>query len=87
MIDIIYAPVFFVKQFGKLDKDFQDEVIGKIEMFKNKDNHLLLKVHKLHGSLKDKYSFSVNYKIRIIFMWSDKGEALFFAIGDHDIYK
>lgn len=86
MINIIYSPVF-VKQFGKLDKDFQDEVIEKIELFKNKDNHLLLKVHKLHGELKEFYSFSVNYKIRIVFIWSKNDEVTLFAIGDHDVYK
>jgi mRNA-degrading endonuclease YafQ of YafQ-DinJ toxin-antitoxin module len=86
MINIIYAPVF-VKKFNKLDKDFQDEVIEKIEMFKNKDNHILLKVHKLHGILKDKYSFSIDYNTRIIFAWNDKKEALFYSIGNHDSYK
>ena len=86
MINIIYAPVF-VKKFNKLDKNFQDEVIEKIDMFKNKDNHILLKVHKLHGVLKDKYSFSIDYNTRIIFEWNDKKEALFYSIGDHDVYK
>ena len=86
MINIIYSPVF-VKQFGKLNKDFQDEVIQKIELFKNKDNHILLKVHKLHGKLKEQYSFYINYKTRIVFMWGDNKEALFFALGDHDLYK
>jgi len=86
MFKIIYAPVF-VRKFSKLDKYLQDEVIEKIELFKNKDNHILLKVHKLNGKMKNYYSFSVNYRIRVVFMWNDKGEALIFSIGDHDIYK
>jgi plasmid maintenance system killer protein len=77
----------FVRQFNKLDNYLQEEILEKIELFKKMENHNLLKVHKLHGKLKDSYSFYVNYKIRIVFMWQDKEEAILLAIGDHDIYK
>jgi plasmid maintenance system killer protein len=86
MINFIYAPVF-IRQFNKLEKDLGNEVLEKIELFKNKDNHSLLKVHKLHGRFKNSYSFYVNYKIRVVFMWGDEEEAILLAIGDHDIYK
>ena len=86
MINFIYAPIF-IKQFNKLDKDLKEEVLEKIELFKDKDNHNLLKVHKLHGKFKENYSFYVNYKIRIVFMWIDKNEIGILSIGDHDIYK
>ena len=85
MIEFIYAPAF-IKQFNKLDKDLKREVLEKIELFKDKNNHSILKVHKLHGRFKESYSFYVNYKIRIIFMWF-QNEVAFLAIGDHDIYK
>jgi len=77
----------FIKQYNKLDENLQEEILEKIELFKDKDNHILLKVHKLHGKLKESYSLYVNYKIRIVFMWLGKEEVAFLAIGDHDIYK
>lgn len=77
----------FVRQFKKLDQDLQSEVLEKIESLKNIDNHDSLKVHKLHGKLKESYSFYVNYKIRVVFVWEDKKEIILLAIGDHDIYK
>lgn len=83
----IYFTKSFLKQIKLFTKDLQDEVSEKIELFKNKDNHSLLKVHKLHGKMSDRYSFSVNYKIRIIFIWNVKNEAIFLVLGDHDLYK
>jgi mRNA-degrading endonuclease YafQ of YafQ-DinJ toxin-antitoxin module len=77
----------FIRQFNKLDKDLQEEVFEKIDFFKDKNNHTILKVHKLHGKLKDCYSFYVNYKIRIVFIWATENEATLLAIGSHDIYK
>lgn len=86
MIALIYAPVF-VRQFSKLPKNLQVEVIEKIELFKDVTNHQKLKVHKLKGRLNDQYSFSVNYKYRIIFIYETKNQIAFLAIGDHDVYQ
>ncbi|MFA6515171.1 MAG: hypothetical protein WCT42_02820 [Candidatus Paceibacterota bacterium] len=77
----------FIKQYNKLDKGLQEEVLEKIELLKDKNNHTLLKVHKLHGRFKENYSFYVNYKIRIVFVWENSEEVILLAIGDHDIYK
>lgn len=77
----------FVRQYNKLDENLQEEILEKIELFKNRDNHNLLKVHKLHGRFRENYSFYVNYKIRIIFIWESDEEAILLVIGDHDIYK
>ncbi len=86
MITLIYAPAF-VRQFGKLDKNLQEEIIDKLDLLKNIDNHKLLKVHKLHGQLNGRYSFYINYKIRIIFNWNAEEEVFLLVIGDHDVYK
>lgn len=86
MIDISYTPSF-IKQYNSLEKDLQDEVVDKIELFKKTKNHKQLKVHKLKGKLKGRYSFSVNYNIRIVFNYLSKKEVVFLAIGDHDVYK
>ena len=86
MIKIVYAPRF-VHELGKLERDLQEEVLEKIKSFYNFSNHKQLKVHKLHGHLKNRYSFSVNYEYRIVFNFISKREVVFLSIGDHGIYK
>jgi plasmid maintenance system killer protein len=86
MIGIIFLPTF-VKLFNKLESDLQSEVLEKIDLFKNPRNHEQLKVHKLHGKLKNRYSFYVNYKFRIIFTYVSKKEAVLLTVGDHEVYK
>lgn len=71
----------------KLEKSLQDEVFEKIELLKSTENHRVLKVHKLHGELRNCFGFSVNYKIRIVFEYESKNSVILLAIGDHDIYK
>ena len=77
----------FVRKFDRLEVALQDEVMEKIELFKDEKNHKYLKVHKLHGVLSGRYSFSVNYKTRIVFSYLSKNEAVLLAVGDHDVYK
>jgi plasmid maintenance system killer protein len=86
MIKIGYLPIF-IRQLKKLEDLLAQEVIGKIDLFKDPKNHDLLKVHKLHGRLKGRYSFYVNYKIRVVFIYVYKKEAMLFSVGDHDVYK
>ncbi len=86
MIKVFYTRAF-LRQLKKLEDGLAVEVVEKIELFKNEKNHIMLKVHKLHGNLKDKYSFSVNYKVRIIFEYDSKSQIYIIAIDDHDIYK
>ncbi len=86
MIEILYKPKF-IKQFEALETLLQKEILEKIELFKNTNNHKQLGVHKLHGHLKDCYSFSINYKFRIIFQYESKKEVVLLTIGDHDIYN
>ena len=86
MILISFKPTF-VRQMNKLEKDLADEVFEKIELFKNDKNHNSLKVHKLHGKMLGRFSFSVNYKYRIVFKYEQKNQAVLLDIGDHDMYK
>ncbi len=86
MVKVAYTPTF-LKEFKKLEKDLQNEAIEKIELFEEGVQHPFLKTHKLKGKLKDRYSFSVNYKTRIVFQYLSKKDVIFLAIGDHDVYK
>ena len=63
---IIEYTARFLKSLKKLEKDLQEEVYSKINLFEENENHEILKLHKLKGILSDKYSFSINYKYRVI---------------------
>jgi len=77
----------FLRQLNKLEKALAEEALEKIEILKDRENHKKLKVHKLHGGFSGCFSFSVNYRTRIIFEYlSDKEIALLY-IGDHDLYE
>ncbi len=88
MIRVRYT-VSFVRQLKHLEKDLFSEVLEKIELFKNEKNHPFLKVHKLHGRLSGFYSFSVDYKNRVVFEYAPKNkkEVWLHFVGDHDVYK
>lgn len=86
MLTVSFKPSFLRKMNG-LDASFREEVIEKINLLKNIQNHKLLKVHKLHGPLSGTFSFSVNYKTRIVFQYVSKTEVALLSIGDHDIYN
>jgi mRNA-degrading endonuclease YafQ of YafQ-DinJ toxin-antitoxin module len=82
MLELVYAPSF-IKAYNKLEKALQEEVEEKVELFKNREHHKKLKVHKLQG-FQDKFSFSVNYRIRIVFKYGDDTTVYLLLVGSHD---
>jgi plasmid maintenance system killer protein len=87
-MEIGYKPSF-VRQMHALPQELQAEALARIEEFKKTANHKRLRVHPLKGTLKGLYSFSVNYRYRIVFVWEGKRPPLaaLIAIGDHDVYR
>ena len=79
----------FVRQLKTLPCALQAEALVRIKEFKNPKNHARLHVHPLKGKLRGFFSFSVNYRYRIVFQWIGKGKnlAALTGIGDHDIYQ
>lgn len=86
MFEIVISKQFG-RQFRKLDSHLKEEVLEKLELLKDLINHQSLKVHKLHGRLSDNHSFSVNYKIRVIFSYPITSEILLLLVGSHDLYN
>ncbi|MFA5997211.1 MAG: hypothetical protein WC791_01835 [Candidatus Paceibacterota bacterium] len=82
---VAYTPRF-LRLYKKLPAGLQDEVIEKIEQFKDIRNHQRLEVHKLKGRLKKFYGFSVDYQNRIIYEYMSDNEVALLAVGDHKIY-
>jgi addiction module RelE/StbE family toxin len=65
------------------DKDREDNFWKKTEAFKNNPFEPQLKSHKLSGKLKDLWSFSVEYDLRVIFYFADKEKVVFIDLGTH----
>ena len=85
MIDVVFTPSF-LRQLKALEISLQKEVIEKVELFKNPQNYKTLKIHKLKGRLKGRWSFSVNYRFMIVFSYVSKRKAVFLGVGDHSVY-
>jgi len=83
---VVYTPSF-VRMYKKLCESLKEETREKISLFEQDHTHSFLKVHKLKGSLKNRWSFSINYEYRIVFQYLSKSESVFLAIGNHDVYK
>ena len=78
----------FKKAFAKKIKSIQKEDIFwiKTELFVENPFEESLKTHKLSGKLKDLWSFSIEYDLRVVFYFTnDKPKkAVFVDIGNHD---
>ncbi len=74
----------FLRMYKKLYPHLKEEVKEKINLFQDTSNHQKLKVHKLQGRLDNVYSFSVNYKIRIIFEYEKADIVNLLQVGSHD---
>jgi len=77
----------FKKQFKKLSRDIQESALKCEKFFRENPFDPKLKTHKLHGTIKDYWAFSITYSYRIGFTFIDRDFVRFHAIGSHDIYK
>lgn len=82
-----YASRRFIKNWSKLDFKVKKEIVKIIDQFLENPYLPILKTHKLTGKLKKHWSFSVSYKLRIMFRFADKNTVEFIDIGGHGIYK
>ena len=85
-ISNIYYHPQFRKSFSGLPKDIQRKARVRIKIFRENPFYPLLDTHKLHGKLKEQWSFCVKGQYRIIFIF-DNNDATLLDIGPHDIYK
>lgn len=64
--------------------DLETRFWQKLEQFTADPFEQGLKTHKLSGKLKDLWSFSVDYDERVVFYFTNDGNAVFVDIGSHD---
>ncbi|KKR84589.1 MAG: Plasmid stabilization system [Candidatus Uhrbacteria bacterium GW2011_GWA2_41_10] len=85
-MEVSYAPSF-LRSLRSLTPLLCEEIVAKIDLFKDERNHTALRVHKLKGRLKDCYAFFVNYQFRVVFQFVGRPKrAYLLAVGDHDVY-
>ena len=83
---ILYLPRF-AREYKRLPEQVKRIAEKKEIIFRNNPFHSQLKAHKLHGELDGFWSFSLNYRYRIIFDFVDNETVRFYSVGDHDIYE
>lgn len=86
-INKIHYTSRFIKDFKKLSKNKQKLAVKREKIFKNNCFDSRLKTHKLTGSLKDYWAFSVTYSDRVLFKFVNEKEIIFYKIGSHEIYR
>lgn len=75
----------FQKSFHKLNISVQEKALSRLQLFHDTfGRDPRLKVHKLHGKQKAEWAFSVNYSLRITFIFIEPEEILCTDIGTHD---
>jgi addiction module RelE/StbE family toxin len=68
----------------KGQKEKEKAFFKKMDIFIDEPYHPQLRTHKLSGQLKDLWSFSIDYNIRVIFYFVDEQHVIFENIGTHD---
>lgn len=86
MVNIKYHRKFY-KSLKKIPSFVVENLSKKEILFKKNPFDNKLKTHKLNGTFKDKWSFSVNHYYRVIFKFEKKDLVEFIDIGTHEIYK
>jgi mRNA-degrading endonuclease YafQ of YafQ-DinJ toxin-antitoxin module len=82
--------IFYTSRFGreakKIPRKLREAVEDRVALFKKDPFDPRLKTPKLTGNLKEFWSFSIDFRFRIIFEFVKADKILFHSIGDHAIY-
>jgi addiction module RelE/StbE family toxin len=85
-MQIEYSPKF-KKKFKKLPREVKEKTIILEKLFRKNPFDPKLKTHKLHGTLKEYWAFSISFGYRIGFTFIEGRTARFHDIGTHSVYK
>ena len=86
MVQVSFASSFkrsFKKRI-KGNSELEIKFWQKLEKFTANPWDRSLKTHKLSGKLQQLWSFSIDYDARVLFYFTDEGNAVFIDIGTHD---
>ena len=85
-MQIIYSSSF-ARKYKKLSDQIKNIAEKQEKIFRQNPFDPRLKTHKLHGKLKNFYSFSIGYKYRIVFEFANKNTIYFHSVGTHSVYQ
>jgi len=80
--DKSFKRAFKKKVRGKAD--LEEKFWKKLKVFIDDPFDGSLRTHKLTGKLKDLWSFSVEYDVRVIFYFVKENKAVLVDVGKHD---
>jgi mRNA-degrading endonuclease YafQ of YafQ-DinJ toxin-antitoxin module len=85
---IVFYPLF-QRSYKRLDRQIQLLADAKIAVFKRNKFDPKLHTHQLHGKLKEVWSFSVDARHRVMFIFLDnkRDRVAFIDIGTHRLYS
>ncbi len=83
----IYYSSKFCREYKKLPKNIRTLAEEREKIFRRNPFDKKLDTHKLHGSLKEYWAFSIDKKRRIIFEFAEKDIIWFHSAGTHSIYQ
>ena len=86
MIEISFSTSFreAFKRKVRGNPTLEERFWERVEIFENNPFDPRLRTHKLTGSMRDWWSFSIDYDLRVLFVFVEPGRALFGNIGTHD---
>ena len=74
----------FLKRLRKLPKHILEKAEEKENIFVDNPFDPRLETHKLQGKDKNYWSYSIDRKYRIKFLFLDNGNTLYLTVGTHD---
>lgn len=85
----IYLYSRYRRSYKRTDPQLRKLVDERVEVFRRDPFDPRLDTHRLHGKLKNQWSFSVDRRCRVLFEFLDKErqEAVFLDIGNHSLYR
>ncbi|NCS98962.1 type II toxin-antitoxin system mRNA interferase toxin, RelE/StbE family [Candidatus Parcubacteria bacterium] len=84
----IFYTKHFIKQYKKLTPSLKKKTKLSINKFQKNPKNKTLKAHKLSGQLSGFYSFSVDYRYRVVFEIDKKNnQIILLKVGGHQIYQ
>jgi mRNA-degrading endonuclease YafQ of YafQ-DinJ toxin-antitoxin module len=82
----VFLTPHFKRESKRVVRSFRKEVESAVALFLHDPFDSRLHTHKLTGKLQGFWSFSVTYRLRILFEFEGKERAVFHSIGDHNVY-
>jgi len=86
MLEVFYSPEF-KRAYKKLPKSVQGLIKKKGAVFAEDPFHPSLRTHKLEGTLKGLWAFSIDHRNRVVFEFTKQNTVLLHSVGDHSIYR